>query len=174
MARLTSSLKLQLRPLYQLKVNTMNQITQDYLREHFDYKDGQLMRKIQMGNYKAGTTAGSIRKSNGYVRTNINRREYYIHRLIYLYHYGVLHSDLEIDHINGIRADNRIENLRMVTRQHNQWNRKKDKGYCWDKYAKKFKAYIYKNNKTINLGNFTTEEDARNAYLEAKKIIHKF
>ena len=49
MARLTSSLKLQLRPLYLLKVNTMNQITQDYLVEHFDYKDGQLIRKTKMG-----------------------------------------------------------------------------------------------------------------------------
>ena len=152
----------------------MNHITQDYLKEHFDYKDGQLTRKNKSGRYKSGTPIGSIHKSTGYARTNINRKDYLVHRLIYLYHYGVLHSDLEIDHINGIRADNRIENLRMVTRQHNQWNRKKDKGYCWDKYAKKFKAYIYKDNKTINLGSFTSEEDARNAYLEAKKIIHKF
>ena len=78
----------------------------------------------------------------------------------------------EIDHINGIRDDNRIINLRSVTRQQNQWNRKTAKGYYLDKKTNKFNSQIYLNRKRIRLGYFDTEEEARNAYLKAKEKYH--
>lgn len=78
----------------------------------------------------------------------------------------------EIDHINSIRNDNRILNLRSVTRQQNQWNRLTAKGYTWHKKTEKYSAQIRINNKTINLGYYNTEEEARNAYLNAKQIYH--
>lgn len=82
----------------------------------------------------------------------------------------------EIDHINGIRNDNRIINLRPVTRQQNQWNRKTAKGYYICKYKDSiyYEAQIYLNTKRIRLGSYKTEEEARNAYLAAKEIYHKF
>lgn len=46
----------------------------------------------------------------------------YNHRLAWLLHYGYIDDELEIDHINGVRDDNRIENLRLVTRQENMRN----------------------------------------------------
>ena len=79
----------------------------------------------------------------------------------------------EIDHINGNRMDNRISNLRGVTKQKNQWNRTTAKGYTWFKINNKWRSQIYLNSKKIHLGSFNTEEEARNAYLAAKEIYHK-
>ena len=86
---------------------------------------------------------------------------YYINNIIVDY----------IDHINGIKNDNRLCNLRSVTNQENTFNNKA-KGYCWDKSRNKFSAQIKLNGKKIHLGRFDNEEDASNAYKEAKKIYH--
>ena len=79
--------------------------------------------------------------------------------------------DNMIDHINRKKDDNRLENLHVVNSQQNQWNRD-DKGYYWRENRNKWQAQISLNNKTIYLGMFENEEDARNAYLEAKPNYH--
>ena len=76
-----------------------------------------------------------------------------------------------IDHINNNSLDNRIENLRILTHQQNQFN-SKAKGYSWHKQRKKYVATIKLNYVDIHLGLFAEEEDARNAYLEAKEKYH--
>ena len=76
-----------------------------------------------------------------------------------------------IDHINNNSLDNRIENLRILTNQQNQWNTNA-KGYCLSKRSNKWRAKIQVNGKTKYLGLFTEEADARNAYLEAKEKYH--
>ena len=78
----------------------------------------------------------------------------------------------QIDHINGIRTDNRISNLRNVTNQENKWNRNFAKGYHYNKNANKFQAEIVLDYKKIYLGLFNTEEDARAAYIKAKEQYH--
>ena len=78
----------------------------------------------------------------------------------------------EIDHINGIKIDNRICNLRSVTHQQNMCNRQNAKGYYFNNNKRKFRSQIQIDCKTIHLGYFNTEEEARNAYLNAKKIYH--
>ena len=80
----------------------------------------------------------------------------------------------EIDHINGIRDDNRICNLRSVTRQQNQWNRKTAKGYYKQTYKDSiyYRSQIYVNTKQIYLGSYNTEEEAKQAYLNAKEKYH--
>jgi hypothetical protein len=77
----------------------------------------------------------------------------------------------ELDHINRNASDNRISNLRIVTSQQNKFNQE-HKGYCWDKSRSKWISHIHLNKKQIHLGRFNTEEEARNAYLEAKKKYH--
>jgi len=93
------------------------------------------------------------------------------HRLAWYLHYGHLPVN-SIDHIDGVRSNNKIENLRDVTAQQNQWNHTKAKGYYWNKPANKFCAQIRINGKTKHLGVFQTEQKARNAYLKAKEIYH--
>jgi len=77
-----------------------------------------------------------------------------------------------LDHINGIKTDNCISNLRSVTHQQNHMNRTTAKGYHWHKSKNKWKASIKLNGKTIHLGLFNTEEDARAAYITAKEKYH--
>lgn len=93
------------------------------------------------------------------------------HRLCWYLHYGKLPKNL-IDHIDGDKTNNRIENLRDVTNQQNHFNRAKTKGYTWYKSKNKFQAQIKLNGKNKNLGYFEKEEDARNAYLLAKEKYH--
>lgn len=78
----------------------------------------------------------------------------------------------QIDHINGIRDDNRLCNLRSVTHQENHFNETKAKGYSWFKRDNNWRAQIMINNKNIHLGYFNLEEDARAAYIEAKEKYH--
>ena len=99
------------------------------------------------------------------------------HRAIYYAHnqdWDIFDTSMSnmIDHENGNRTDNRIENLRPVTHQQNQFNRKGVKGYSWHKLSQKWRAHIVVDNKQIHLGMFVNEDDARNAYIHAKHTYH--
>ena len=100
-------------------------MNQEYLREHFDYHpDGFLtIRKktSPFSNRQVGDVVGCP-KVGGWIRTTINKKHYFVHRLIYIWHHGEIEH--HIDHINGDPGDNRIENLRDVTLAENQHNRK--------------------------------------------------
>ena len=80
-------------------------------------------------------------------------------------------KDNLIDHYNRDKRDNRIENLHVVTNQQNTWNTDA-KGYRFHKATGKWAAYITINYVQKHLGYYATEEEARNAYLEAKKKYH--
>ena len=114
-------------------------------------------------------------KTKGYtmVQLIIEGKRYYIcaHRLAWFLHYGTLPIN-SIDHIDGNRSNNRIDNLRDVTQQQNTFNQTTAKGYCWHKKNNKFQALIGINGKRKHLGYYTTEQEARNAYLKAKEIYH--
>ena len=85
-----------------------------------------------------------------------------------------------VDHINGIRDDNRIENLREATNQQNNFNSgskegssSQYKGVSWHKRGKKWVARYSLNGKQTHLGLFETEIEAYKAYSEATKKYHK-
>jgi hypothetical protein len=114
-------------------------------------------------------------KSNkGYqqIRVKVDGKNYGIKSHQFAYYW--VHKKLAniIDHINGDKLDNRIENLRSVTNQQNTFNTKA-KGYYFNKTMRKYMAYIMLDYKQNNLGYYDTEEEARQAYLDAKKIYHK-
>jgi len=79
---------------------------------------------------------------------------------------------MQVDHINGVRHDNRRSNLRIVTIQENSQNRRSAKGYTWSTQKRKYKAQIVFNKKNIYLGLYNTEDEARAAYLEGKQKYH--
>jgi hypothetical protein len=112
-------------------------------------------------NYECFTIRGNDKKSKSILK----------HQFIYYMATGKIVK--QIDHINGNRVDNRIDNLREATNQQNSFNRTTAKGYCWNKSNSNWMAKIKLNNKTIYLGSFDTETEARNAYLKAKEIYHQ-
>ena len=146
------------------------------------YEDGELLRWFcRSGRHDLKNPYWRLIKqtTNGYKLVRISNKNYYVHRVIYYIHnqeWDIDDSrrDNSIDHIDGNRQNNSIENLRVVTNSQNLWNtyHTKCKGYYWHKSSKKFVAYITVNYKRINLGSFDLAEDARNCYLEAKNIYH--
>jgi hypothetical protein len=78
-----------------------------------------------------------------------------------------------IDHKNRIKFDNRISNLRSITKSQNAMNRSNIKGYTYCKGTKKYIAIIMVNYKKKALGTFSTEEEAHKCYLENKHKYHK-
>jgi hypothetical protein len=154
-----------------------NKITleQSLLHEMLDYQDGQLVWKNKPYNlvHLNGKVAGCMHKS-GYRQIKFGQILYPAHRIMWIYHNGSISENMQIDHINGIKSDNRIENLRLVTPQQNCFNRSKftAKGYCWNKAAQKWQATITVNGKNKYLGLFFNEIDARNAYITNANQLH--
>ena len=105
------------------------------LKELFEYDENSpsaLRWKVDRfsGYGKLQTPAGSIVGSlngSGYWQTTIDGDMFAVHRLIYQMFFGSIPEDLIIDHINGIRSDNRIENLRTIPFSLNARNQKKRK-----------------------------------------------
>ena len=127
----------------------------------------------------SGAAAGAI-GGGGYLQFRIDGRKHYAHRLAWLYVYGRWPED-QIDHINGIRSDNRIANLREATRAENQQNRAIQRnstsgaiGVNWHKRNKKWRAEIKKHGKRTHVGYFDSIEDAVAARIKAKAEIHTF
>ncbi len=115
---------------------------------HFRYDNGNLLHVKACGRKKAGSIAG-YKMRNGYIMIGFNKKRELAHRLIWKYHYGNIPDGMEIDHINGIRYDNRIENLRLVSKSENQKNRQIDirnksgyTGVFWYKAKQKWTVKI--------------------------------
>lgn len=153
----------------------MNELTQEILKELFDYQDSELYWKKSGKGRKFGVPAGYV--INGYRQIGVNNKPYYTHRLIFLFHHGYLPKFL--DHIDGDKSNNNINNLREATLSQNQWNRKKNKSHNGKPTSSKFKgvslhkasgkwlAQIQIDGKNKRLGLFTSELDAANAYNRA-------
>ena len=107
------------------------------------------------------------------IGNRVNKKNFnlYGHHFAWYCVYGNCNTE-EIDHINGVKYDNRICNLRSVTHQQNQWNFVNAKGYSWNKSSNKWQSRIQVNRKLICLGTYNTEEEARQAYLNAKEKYH--
>ena len=141
-------------------------ITQNELKKLLEYReDGHLYWKKSGTGRKINIPAG-VHDKNKYHRIQINNKRYYEHHLVWLYHYGGFQTD-EIDHINQIKNDNYIDNLRNVIRSYNRYNSKTSKnassqymGVSFVKDRKKWASCIRVNGKNKYLGLFKNEIDA--------------
>ena len=153
--------------------------TQARLHElfHYDELTGVFIWKVGRGGVLAGAVAGG-QDSCGYLQMRFCGTKASCHRLAWLYVYGVFPEN-ELDHINGIKNDNRIENLRPATRANNMCNigvRKNSKtgvkGVTWDTQHGKFRAQIMHQGKRHNIGRFDDAESASAAYAETAHRLH--
>ena len=136
----------------------------------YDPNSGKFFWIKPKNGRKVGAEAGSV-NTTGYRIICVNRKRYLAHRLAWFLHYGEWpRSDL--DHMNGVKDDNRIDNLRECSKSQNQMNRKA-KGYSYHKASKKWQARIGHGNKETYLGWFDSESDAKQAYEDAKMEYHK-
>ena len=151
-------------------------ITQERLHEMFEYKDGNLYRKISLGRTKAGDKVGFV-NNKGYVSVNIDKKCIALHRIVWVMQHGEMPA--LIDHIDGNRQNNRIENLRLANRFENAQNKRMHKnnisgvkGISWHRATKKWKAQIFCNYKTYSLGCYKSLEEADEVVSLARDMLH--
>lgn len=156
----------------------MSKIDCNELKEILEYQPetGLFFWKKKRSGISVGQLAGG-KDREGYIRIKIDDVKYGAHRLAWMYVHGDFPKNF-IDHINGIKSDNRICNIRDVTRSENMQNINRPQGkniylgVHQRKNNSKFQAKISIDGKQIHLGDFSTAEEARDAYLAAKKIYH--
>ena len=145
--------------------------------ELFEYRDGALYWRVKPSRRDPiGMKAGAFDALRGYTTIVCKRKRYYAHRLIFLMHNGFTPS--EVDHIDGDKTNNRIENLRPCTHAQNAQNRPAQKNsksgvknVVWSNVRKKWVVYVKINGKTTNFGGF---EDLELAALMASEVRDKY
>lgn len=155
-------------------------LLQDELKAIFEYDpiDGTVRWKDGRSNMVKSSVAGCIH-SSGYKVVTINSQSYKLHRVIWIMLFGHIPNGFYIDHINGIKSDNRLQNLRLATNHQNQQNRPAPKnsssgyrGVNWHKTVNKWMARICHHGNRKTIGFFDTAEEAYEAYkAEAKTLF---
>jgi len=170
-----------------------NTLTQELLKEFLDYNQetGVFVWKERDVSYfklewhqkkwntrYAGKVAGCT-KPDGYKYVAIFKHLYYAHRLAWLYVYGEWPKN-DVDHIDGNPSNNKISNLRDISRSLNGQNQRKAQkrsksgllGACWCPRDEVWVSQIFANGKRHFLGNFQDKYSAHEAYVQAKRRLH--
>lgn len=159
-----------------------SKVDQDCLKEYFHYDPATGVFTHAKNKRFLGRVSGHKHRL-GYLVIGLKRSIYYAHRLAWLYAHGHW-PDGEIDHINGDRADNRIANLRVVSRQVNMQNvqTKAARPKATSSYlgvsrdvrmrTRPWRAIVSKDGKNYDCGYWATEEEAHAAYVSMKRAIH--
>lgn len=154
-------------------------LTQARLKELFSYspETGVFIRTANVSNVKIGMVAGN-KDSKGHLNFCVDGTSYSAHRMAWLYVHGEWPRG-QIDHINGVRTDNRIENLRDVNASVNAQNLKRARrdnktGLLGVSVRPNgtFIAQIQVDGRVKHLGVFSAPEAAHQAYLMAKRGLH--
>lgn len=156
-------------------------LTQARLKEivHYCSETGKFTWIMDRGGAWAGKSAGCDRNTkSGYIYIRIEERLYRAHRVAWLYVHGEWPT-LHIDHINGVRDDNRIENLRLATQTQNLYNKRACKnsktgvkGVCWDSSTGRYQVKISINGRAKHIGRYDSVEEGAAAYAEASRKHH--
>lgn len=158
----------------------MSEVSPQKVRELliYDPNTGAFRWRVTLGNRAvAGSPAGGLDKSSGYIRVRINGRNYQCQRLAWAYMLGRWPEKI-VDHENRVRSDNRWINLRAATRAQNNQNREQRAGASGFKGvhqapgSSSWTSKIQVNGKQIHIGSFATAEEAAAAYEVAAKKHH--
>jgi len=162
-----------------MKVRELPELEKLNKQFHYDFATGLLYRKkLRSGSFVLKEVGSPL---NGYVVVGSGGATYYAHRIIWKMMAGEDFSG-EIDHINGDRSDNRIENLRQVSKQENRKNRKRPKsnttghmGISWNKRSCAYRVRLAVNKKTHYLGYYKELDDAIKAWEKGREYygFHK-
>jgi hypothetical protein len=151
----------------------------DALRDVIGYEPetGLLFWAKDRRKVKAGAQAGSL-SHYGYIDVRVFKKLLKAHRIAWALTHGQW-PDAQIDHINGVRTDNRLCNLRLASNAENRRNSGKQKantsgfkGVTWSKSARKWMAQITKDGKNNYLGLFSDPTVAHAAYAKAAHSLH--
>lgn len=162
--------------------NKVKHITNDYLKE-------VLKHDIDTGNFiwvkktspksrvNIGEIAGNL-NNDGYRRIKLNGKKYQEHVLVWFYHYGKFPNEF-LDHVDGDKANNRLENLRECSQGENNRNRAIAsnnttgfRGVTFCKQNGKFKATAHFNGEKIHLGYYITDLEASDVVEYNTKLLH--
>jgi hypothetical protein len=143
----------------------------------FEYKDGTLFWKIDRGSNKVkGKPVGSV-NGKGYLETKLDGKFIKVHRVVFEMHHG--YAPEVIDHIDGNRQNNKIDNLRAATDGENKYNQKiyksntsGAKGVMWHEKYKKWRTQINYNGKRKCLGSFDSFDEACEFVALARDMVH--
>lgn len=147
-------------------------LSADYARQilSYDQSAGRFTWLVQKARRTpVGSVAGAV-DGLGYIGIQIDGQRYQAHRLAWLYVHGRWPEGI-LDHVNGDRADNRIDNLREASTAENRMNSginrnntSGHKGVIWCPHNKKWRARISVGAKRHHLGHFTSREAAAATY----------
>jgi hypothetical protein len=153
------------------------ELSQELLQRIFHYEDGSLFRKKQIGEETIiGKIAG--RRSHAYRSVYVLGKEYMEHRIIFMLHHGYLPP--EVDHIDGDKLNNKIDNLRAATHAENLKNQKikscntsGNKNVGWAKREQRWRVRLTVAGKDKHIGYFKDRELADLVAIEACNLYHK-
>jgi hypothetical protein len=149
-------------------------LTQQQVAELFEYRDGGLYYRVTRGGNVAGSRAGTLQQI-GYRQVMVAKKKYYEHRVIYLLCHGVWPD--EIDHINGVKFDNRIENLRSCGSSENKYNlcgrsATGVKGVYFDKRRDRYYVELTACGRRTRAGSFASLEEATSVVQNLRVAQH--
>ena len=161
--------------------NCNSKTTSERVREVLDYDPltGEFTWKVSLSSTgRAGKPAGCKVAADGYQRIRLDNTLYLAHRLAWLHTHGAWPKD-QLDHVNRVRHDNRLENLREATNVQNSYNKPRRvgnksgiPGVYWTKVNRKWQAQITHYGRRIHLGYFVTMEEAAEVRRQAEITYH--
>jgi hypothetical protein len=147
-------------------MNKGPRVTYERVRELLNYKDGRFFWKEEGPSRRKGMEAGGSMSGVGYKMIRLDYTLYAVHQIVFLWHNGYFPEHV-IDHINRDKLDNRIENLREVSRSCNSKNsvskhkiKSGVQGVYWDNFTGSWKPSIRANGKQLNLPRCKNLDDA--------------
>lgn len=155
-------------------------ITQERLKQllHYQPETGVFTWIVSRRGVSAGSVAGN-KHQIGYIQIGVDGKLYRAHRLAFMYMTGAFPSNL-VDHANGVRDDNRFDNLREATLSENRCNAVMGtantsgcKGVYWLKRDSVWAAKIRYDNKAFYLGRYDSFEEAAEAVRLKRSELHK-